>query len=153
MSERSASRWLIWFRLLRLLLDRSRTSPVAPMPEVVIVADPSLIEEPAPSALTPYAPRPVAGDRPPEVATVVIVDPVAEIAPPSPLWANANSRALSRRAPWAGDKGLGRNGIPKPAGAGGGSSSFRATPAARRWQPFAILSTAWREILEQNERS
>ena len=26
--------------------------------------------------------------------------------------------------PWAGNKGLGRNGIPKPAGAGGGSSSL-----------------------------
>ena len=58
-------------------------SPVAPAPDVVIVADPSLICEPAPSALTPYAPRPVAGDTPPEVAIVVIVEPVAEIAPPS----------------------------------------------------------------------
>ena len=38
--------------------------------------------------------------------------------------AHANSRALSRHAPRTGDKGLGRNGIPKPAGAGGGSSSL-----------------------------
>ena len=39
--------------------------------------------------------------------------------------AHANSSALSKHAPWAGDKGLGRNGIPKPAGAGGGSSCCR----------------------------
>ena len=42
--------------------------------------------------------------------------------------AHANSRALSRHAPRAGDKGLGRNGIPKPAGAGGGSSSLSLEP-------------------------
>ena len=42
--------------------------------------------------------------------------------------AHANSRALSRHLPWAGDKGLGRNGIPKPAGAGGGSSSLSLEP-------------------------
>ena len=44
--------------------------------------------------------------------------------------AHANSRALSKHAPWAGDKGLGRNGIPKPAGAGGGSSSLSLAPDA-----------------------
>ena len=42
--------------------------------------------------------------------------------------AHANSRALSRHTPRAGDKGLGRNGIPKPAGAGGGSSSLSLEP-------------------------
>src|SRR5882757_1439456 len=42
--------------------------------------------------------------------------------------AHAYSRALSRHAPKAGDKGLGRNGIPKPAGAGGGSSSLSLAP-------------------------
>src|ERR1700722_4167011 len=42
--------------------------------------------------------------------------------------AHANSSALSKHAPWAGDKGLGRNGIPKPAGAGGGSSSLSLAP-------------------------
>ena len=46
------------------------------------------------------------------------------------IQAHANSRALSKHAPWAGDKGLGRNGIPKPAGAGGGSSSLSLAPDA-----------------------
>ena len=44
--------------------------------------------------------------------------------------AHANSRPHSKYAPWAGDKGLGRNGIPKPAGAGGGSSSSSLAPDA-----------------------
>ena len=42
--------------------------------------------------------------------------------------AHANAAAFSRCAPWAGDKGFGRNGIPKPAGAGGGSSSLSLQP-------------------------
>ena len=44
--------------------------------------------------------------------------------------AHANSRPRSKYAPWAGDKGLGRNGIPKPAGAGGGSLSSSLAPDA-----------------------
>src|SRR3984957_12943380 len=36
----------------------------------------------------------------------------------------------SKYAPWAGDKGLGQNGIPNPAGAGGGSSSLSLAPDA-----------------------
>ena len=82
--------------------------------------------------------------------------------------AHANSRPHSKYAPWAGDKGLGRNGIPKPAGAGGGSSSSSLAPdagptrlnnleitprrAARRCQPSAIPSAAGRDLVEQNER-
>jgi hypothetical protein len=46
------------------------------------------------------------------------------------IQAHANSSALSKHAPWAGDKRLGRNGIPKPAGAGGGSSSLSLAPDA-----------------------
>ena len=56
------------------------TSPNAPGPEVVIFADPRLICEPAPSAPTPAAGKPVASDTPP--AVVIEVDPVAEMTPP-----------------------------------------------------------------------
>ena len=56
-------------------------SPVAPAPDVVMVAAASAMCEPAPSALTPKAPRPVAGETPPVV--VIVTGPVAVTPPPS----------------------------------------------------------------------
>ena len=56
-------------------------SPVAPTPDVVMLADASLICEPAPSALTPKAPRPVEGETPPRV--VIVTGPVAVTPPPA----------------------------------------------------------------------
>ena len=55
-------------------------SPVAPAPEVVMVVEAKLICDPAPSALTPKAPRPVAEETPPPV--VIVTGPVAVTAPP-----------------------------------------------------------------------
>ena len=62
---------------------RSRVACVEPdraRARVVIVADARLTFAPAPSATTPLAPKPVAGDTPPAVVTVV--EPVALITPP-----------------------------------------------------------------------
>ncbi len=56
------------------------TNPYAPGPDVVIVADARLTLAPAPSATTPFAPKPVAGNTPPEVATEI--GPVALTTPP-----------------------------------------------------------------------
>ena len=82
--------------------------------------------------------------------------------------AHARASPLSRRAPWAGDKGFGRNGIPKPAGAGGGSSSSLSFERFGGPTRFNHLETTlcrqldggrWctihygRQFIEKNERS
>jgi hypothetical protein len=66
--------------------------------------------------------------------------------------AHANSSALSKHAPWAGDKGLGRNGIPKPAGAGGGSSSLSLAPGVGPTR-LSSLEITPRRRLESGNRS
>ena len=92
------------------------TSPNASGPEVVMFADARLICEPAPSAPTPAAGKPVADDTPP--AVVIEVDPVDEMTPPA-LVGDKADRAVAGRgegtgagkiclSAWAGDgKGVG----------------------------------------------
>ncbi len=71
--------------------------------------------------------RPSFEARPPEVQrpTSAKADSGRRGRPPpfSRFHPAAHKSGTSRRAPSAGDKGLGRNGMPKPAGAGGGSWS------------------------------
>ena len=56
-------------------------SPVAPAPDVVMVAAARAMFEPAPSALTPKAPNPVDGETPPMV--VIVAGPDAVTPPPA----------------------------------------------------------------------